>query len=202
MRVITTLFFFLCLFTSSQAQYNKGAKLVGGQFSIVSTKDKSGSNNQPTYTNADFQPRVGMFYQNNRLAGVSLSYGVTTYKDVPDNYSYGAGLFLRQYFPLAKSSFSFFTEQNGRVSFGKYNTSSDPGNNERVKRTDVLLGFTPAFAYGPSKRLQLELFFTDLLNLRYSRHKAVEQTPNGTNYSQFVASMGVTSFGLGASLLF
>ncbi len=206
MRVTTTLLFFLFFFTSSKAQYNKGAKLVGGTLRFTSSKNYNASAASDRSSSFGISPSAGVFYQKNRLAGLSLYFGSNKDGDLPNGHDFGGGVFLRQYFQLAKSAFSFFAHESANVTVGRNSRySSSITDAYRIKSTIANVAFAPAFAYGPTKRLQVEVQLPELLSLHYERHKPVfTSSANAYNYSQFGFQTGFqnfSSFTVGLSLL-
>lgn len=209
MKLIATLSLLLFFYFSTNAQYNRGMKLLSGTISIGSEKQENSPYSPDAKTTSiNVRPSLGKFYANNRLIGVFAQFSSYKRTDVPVSQSIGGGVFLRQYMPLGKSSFSIYMHEELFASFGKDYENTLPGPNVKIKTTYATLAVRPALAYGLTKKLQLELQLVDLLSIGYTRRTPTgDESESVVKRSSFYASTGLTSaplasFGLGMSLLF
>jgi hypothetical protein len=171
MRLFTLLISSLLIFSALSAQ-QKGNILIGGTvgFYRAKTNDFLDSSRSTTIYLA---PSIGKFYRTNRMAGISLDLGKTSYKDKnAKSSSYGGGVFLRQYQPLGKS-FYLFAQEGIRAQFSKSQAHyyADLSYIEKTEYQYAGLYFYPGVAYGLTKKLQLEVAFTQMVSLYYSHSK-------------------------------
>ena len=160
MRLFTLLV--VCIFISSAlAAQQKGNILIGGAIGFTKDNQDDGVNHysQTTFT---LRPSIGKFYQNNRMAGISMSYNVSKFEDSVSSRSIGLGVFLRQYLPLGKSFFLFAEEGiNGYAR--KYNYAYSFPVQYEVKERSASFNFYPGLAYAVNTRFHLELAFPNCL---------------------------------------
>lgn len=198
MKFITTLSLLLFFFFSTNAQYNKGAKLLGGSIYIVGQQSKYEDPLQDVKTTSiSFAPYLGSFYRQNRVAGVLASYGSNKRTNVPASQIFGAGVFLRQYFPIGKSAFSFFAHEQLAGSFGKtYENYS--GSNVKFKTSNITASIRPAIAYSIFKKLQVELQLPELISVGYYRNKpSGAQNQSVADFSTFGIQSGFSNYSVG-----
>lgn len=197
MKITSTLLFILFIAVSANAQdIVKGRTSVGGMLSFARQKNEGTElNYNGKYTWITINPAVGKFYNNNRMVGFNLSYSrekrtVNTYT----NHSYGGGLFLRQYVPLAKS-FYLFAEEG--ASFRSSKTRQETNiYKETLKTVNVSLDFYPGLSYAITKRLFAELALVDLVNVGYTKEDRAQVFRDGSP----TVKVKSTSFGLSAGL--
>lgn len=198
MKFITTLSFLLFFFCSTHAQYNKGAKLLGGSFSVDGQQSKYEEPLQDSkVTSISITPSVGKFYRQNRAVGILASYGSYKQTNVPTSLSIGAGVFLRQYFPIGKSAFAFFAQEQLGGSFGK-SYDNYTGGNVKFKTSSVNASIRPAIAYSIFKKLQIELLLPSLVSVNYYKKKpSGAQAQNASEFTNFGISSGFTNYSVG-----
>ena len=197
MRIFTLFVITFFIYSTSFSQ-QKGDVLLGGTIGFFDFKsDHFGTANNET--DFYFNPSVGKFYTNNKMAGINLFYSHSKFRDSLNGNSFGAGVFLRQFKPLGKS-FLLFAEEglNGRIS--RYNDYSGSPADIKTKETNIYLNFYPGLAYSVSSSLWLELALPQLLSIDYSTRKFKNKTipePNENNSKSFSISTGLTSWSLG-----
>jgi hypothetical protein len=172
MRLFTLLITSLLISSALSAQ-QKGDILVGGTvgFNRTKTNDFLDSSRSTTIYLA---PSIGKFYRTNRMAGISLDLGKTSFKDKnAKSSSYGGGVFLRQYQPLGKS-FYLFAQEGIWAQFLNSHAYyfTDLSYIQKTKSQYAGLYFYPGVAYGLTKKLQLEVAFTQMVSLYYSHSKS------------------------------
>lgn len=124
MRPLLTLFLFLVLVVTSQAQMKKGSWMLDGQFGTsrnkyeINEKPVSGGTQFTSHRGANFylQPGIGYFIKENWALGLSGNFQFVSGKSLNDDGSeaakgdyrvYGLGLFTRRYIPVG-DKLSFF----------------------------------------------------------------------------------------------
>lgn len=172
MRLFTFTFLSL-LISSTLIGQQKGDLLIGGTLGFNRNKTNNFFDSS-RYTTIYLSPSVGKFYRTNRLAGVNLNLIKSSNKDKNiKSSSFGGGIFLRQYQPLGKS-FYLFAEEGIFAHFGKSQGYYITGQSyiEKIKQQNAGLYFYPGLAYGLTKKLQLEVAFTQLVSFYYSHSKS------------------------------
>jgi hypothetical protein len=210
MQKIISVFLLLTASLVSRAQINKGALLLGGDFTFntLTQKTPASNNAQSVTTNFSILPSFGKAIANNLVVGLDLNYisaesqDVATGSPVTDSKTnnYGLGVFLREYKPLGKG-FSIFTQL--RLN-GAYSTASNNGI-QNGRGYNLNLGFTPGASYAISKRVQLETAIQNLLFVGYAHQKVGTDATNFTFAHDLTAgsnlSTGFSSLVLGVRFL-
>lgn len=199
---------------SSNAQFQKGDKIVGAGFGISSSSQTSSSGTMPvenrnTGLNISFD--YGYAKMENRLSGFYINAGYsinkTNYSTQPsmnskdDGYNTGAGFFTRRYRSLGKE---FFLFAEGRVgaSYSARNYSYNIYSKE--KSYGISAGIYPGVAFRHGKRLLLELRFADFVNIGYSYSESKLLNSNNKEIRKSFnagSSLGLgylSNFGIGA----
>lgn len=159
----------LCIASTLSAQIGKGSILLGGNLGFTSTT--SGSDKNEGFL---ISPSLGMAVAENLIAGVNVRYVFSESSgSASETRNYGAGFFLRKYKHLGKG---FYLFGEGELGFDRFREKQRVVNNQIpdvvISRTNAFrLGLAPGISYALTKRLQLELMFTDLLSVSYSTTK-------------------------------
>jgi len=159
----------------SQAQINKGAILLGGNFSAGTSSDKpDGVDKALKSTNLSFFPSYGRAIRDNLVLGFDLLFiydtqapGLTS---TSQTNGYGAGFFVRKYKPLG-SGFSLFGQTRLGFNYQDYQTDYSAGTGSQHQDQRALgasLAFTPGIAYAVSRRWQLETSLPSLASINYT----------------------------------
>ena len=168
MRLFTFTFLSL-LISSTLIGQQKGDLLIGGSLGFNRNKVNDFFDSSRS-TTVYVSPSIGKFYRRNRLAGINLDLSKTSHKNKnAKSSSFGGGFYLRQYQPLGKS-FYLFAEEGLFAHFGKnqgYYINGQPYI-QKTKQQNAGLYFFPGLAYGLTKKLQLEVAFTQLVSLYYA----------------------------------
>ena len=193
MRETITVVIFSLLFVSASAQLNKGQRQVGGVVGVVSSEIENSQAADPKATSIQIQPTIGKFYRDKRFAGIHLSYVGTFYPNSPDAYSFGGGVFLRQYKQLGKSDLYLFAHESMSYAHYRYSNTSN-GDRVPMSANSISAGIVPAIAYAATRRLQLELSIPELATIQYytSHPKNKDDTRQPTNRS-FSFSTGLST---------
>ena len=163
---------------SSNAQFQKGDRIIGAGFGISSSKQIAASGSIPvenrnTGLNISFD--YGYAKMENRLSGFYINTGYsmnkTNYSTQPamnrkeDGYNTGAGFFTKRYRSIGKN---FFLFAEGRIgaNYSVWNYSNNVYSKE--KTYGISAGIYPGIAFRHGKRLLLELRFADFANIGYS----------------------------------
>ena len=165
---------------TTSAQIKKGSLLLGGQVSYADVKSnyntpQSDQKNKSAYFNVS----VGTAFKENKVLGVSVSYGHfnSDYNYNGNSYTniksdrYNFDVFYRQYKKLAKD-FYLFGELGGGY-FGGNQTDTDIPSNNKTKYTEsgAELYLTPGIAYRIYKKLQVELVIPQIAGTSYFSSK-------------------------------
>jgi hypothetical protein len=182
----------------ANAQVNKGSILLGGNISANTSNSNYGTT-EAKQNSWVINPSVGYAYKLNRIIGFSFGYshgnartesGSTVSINRFNNYS--AGIYQRSYFPIGKN-FSLYGQ--GDLSFGylRRNVTNTPGSSYIEKQTGVVLSVSPGISYAISKKIMIELGFSNLLTVGYNSTTTnyTGTFPNPTNKTN--------SFSIGAN---
>jgi hypothetical protein len=175
------------------AQIKKGSILLGGQIGFNDFKVDY-NNAQPDQKNKNtiFNISVGTAIRENKVLGVSITYG---HVDYDHNYNgnafvnskgdqYGIDIFYRQYKKLAKDLY-FFGELGAGYSGSNQTDTDVPGNN-KTKYTSSGGGvyLSPGVAYRIYKKLQVELLVPSIAGASYTVDKVTFTANNALNSTQ------------------
>lgn len=135
------LFLLICFLTVSFvsfAQFSRNRLIVGGNLEFQKMKDDDYIADENKKTTFIFSPSIGIFYRDNRAAGVRFHHHSSGIN--------GGGVFLRQYKALGKSFF-LFAEENLMALFQKrtsYSTTLQTP--EKAKSLSISASFSPAIS--------------------------------------------------------
>lgn len=178
---------------SATAQIKKGAILLGGQISYADA-NANYSATQPDLKSrsANFNVSVGKAFKENKILGVSVSYGHfnsdynyngNTYTNIISN-RYNFDFFYRQYMKLAKD-FYFFGELGAGYVGGNETDTDIPGNSKtKYTESGAELYLTPGIAYRIYKKLQVELLIPQIAGVNYIVQKRTLSANNPSDYRQ------------------
>ncbi len=166
----------LAIATSSNAQINKGATLIGGNIGGSTSKTDRPNQDEGNASGFNVGLRIGKAVKENLIIGGLASYSRAKEKNVsPYDYTnnlFEAGIFARKYKQIASSSFYIFATGTLTGGFEKRDNSySGISSPQESKLTRVDLGLTPGVSYGVNKWLHIEAGFNDLLRLGYSSER-------------------------------
>jgi hypothetical protein len=161
-------------------------------------------------------PAIGKAIGKNTILGIDLSYSHAESKTKngwPEKGkadSYGAGIFLRQYFPIISRLYVFSHIRAG-VSFGKEKNHYVDYVSDYVtdnKNWGARIDFYPGVSFAVNRKLQLESGFNNLLGIQYSHSKTKTTLSTGKTSSyksdQFLAGASLnnsSTFFIGFRLL-
>lgn len=168
------------LFTAiaANAQMEKGTVLLGGNLS-VGTYNNTFNGTETKSTTFGIAPSVGWAYSTNRFLGFSLNYAYSKQSQDYKQNTFGVGVYMRQYLPVAKSLY-LFAHEGLSVSTNKGSGvigTTLPASRDS-KGWNATLGLSPGLAYDLTKKIQLELLLNNLLGVGYS-HSKITDTPQG-----------------------
>jgi hypothetical protein len=186
---------------SASSQIKKGSLLLSGTVQ-ASTSKKTETNNQTAKNNSILlSPSLSSFYADNRSFGINLLYQRVKPVDMQfTSRYYGAGLFLRQYFPLGKI-FYLYSHEGLSVRGGRYKGyyQYTPPLLAKNKELNTSLNVQPGVACMLGKRLFLNLDLPELARMDFQHSSyEVEGNPslNGkTNSFAISSSLAGTSLG-------
>lgn len=184
----------LMMASSLHAQIEKGWKQLGGVIGLQSSNSKNevtGVENSTTYVQVN--PSIGKFYANNRIVGLDLIYfGGFNKNDVPDNYSVGGGVFVRQYKPIGKSGLYVFLHERATLLFGKF-FNAVGSDYVQMKSISAALTVVPGMTYAVTRQLQVDLLIPDIGTLQYTHSKPKDKGADASlNTKQFTFRTGIS----------
>jgi hypothetical protein len=187
----------------SHAQINKGAYLLGGDFSYnaLSSSTPSANDAHNDTKNLSLSPSFGKAIAANLVFGIELNYFTAQSKDVATgspvtsaiSSSYGGGFFLREYKALGKG-FSIFTQESLMAAYATA-TNNDI---QSGRGYSVSFVFTPGLSYSITHRILLETSLQNLFFVTYAHQKLGTDATNytyqhdisvGTNLSNTFTSL-------------
>ena len=202
MKKIILLSFSVLLFALvTNAQITKGSIYLGGSIGASNAKSESSTtSNEGKQSSFSLNPAVGIAVRHNVIAGIEFNYvhsKSASFSNNQDNKNngYGAGLFLRKYFPLSNRFYVF-----GQTGLGYFHQNWDylqtPGYNYTAqnKQSSISANLFPGLAIHVIKSLYLEAAFNNLIQLSYSA------TSTTANYLGTVSTSKQKGFNIGSSL--
>lgn len=187
----------------ASAQITKGSVYLGGSVGGGTTKiENSNAPGNGRSSGFSLYPAVGTAVRNNLIAGISLTYTHGKTENLNGNQNsrrngYGAGVFLRKYYPLSDRIYVF-----GETSLGyfqqKWEYLPTPGYNSTQvnKQNSVFLSIFPGLAVHVIKSLYLETAFNNLLQIGYSSSNSTTRyagTTSTAKQKDFTAQSSLTS---------
>lgn len=200
------------VFSSLQAQTNKGAWMLGG--SLNYSIDKDVRSNPPStdhqiyrYQSMQFSPQIGRFVNDNLVLGLNLSLRGYTWTNHSESTgerlffqgssTYSVGGFTRKYFPISEQ-FHLFAQGNLSY-FHQQNTNAHGINAEEQTNwtNGIELSGHGGIAYFPKKWLAIEGIINPIsysYNVRKENYSPIESS---TKYHDFKVGFSTTSIFLG-----
>ena len=158
---------FLLTTLAVHAQIDKGRVQIGGDLNFNNQHFSQSSNSINNYTSLIIRPSIGRFYATNQLAGLFLNF-VYAGNYTGKTYTYGGGVYFRQYKQVVKSLYVFAEEQGG-FNYNRY--TNFPSVSSPVNSYSISLNLRPGIAYDLTKRMQLEMAYNNLLSVSYNYSK-------------------------------
>ncbi len=200
----------ICLGQLTQAQFNVGDKLLGGELQLgfnSSTFQSGSTNNDSKNSFGSFQLSFAKANRENAVRGfrVSFNYNNSENNNVTESLGFGIGFFKRKYLALGKQFFVF-----GEAAID-YNYGSGSVKNNNLKLSSftlhrIAVGFSPGLAYLIGKKWLASARFNELLAIGYNQQKnETNSTPPmaSTNQDLFLnSSSTVGNFFLGFNYIF
>jgi hypothetical protein len=174
-RITLTTIAILLFASVTNAQITKGAFYLGGSIGASSTKQETGnSSTEGKSTLFSVNPALGVAVKNNLIAGIDLNYLHGSIENLSGNQDnkrngYGAGIFLRKYFPISNRFYVF-----GQTGLGYFSQKNEyiqtPGYPFTLtnKQHSISASIYPGVAIHVFKSLYLEAAFNNLLQIEYS----------------------------------
>lgn len=195
---------------SINAQISKGSILLGGGIGYSSQENKlEGSTIENKTSNFYISPAIGIAVKENLIAGGDLSFS-SQFQDNMNNEAiinyYGAGIYMRKYFPIASR---FYIFGQGRVGANIFDGETTQGTDyiSTNKGYNVNVGIYPGISFQVNKKLHLETGFNNLVYIQYENGKIKTQSlgnvSNATSKSFSVNSSlnNMSGFYVGLRLL-
>ncbi len=159
-------FILLALAVRSQAQFNKGQKVLGGSLSFYSRNTKAAYNSSSPNTGTSFgiSPSLGIFVKPNLAVGALVTYSSLHIKDGTssgsDQTTMGGGMFLQRYFTISDKFFFTIMGSADYSSEKETFTVTDPTTNATIWNTSkthaIGVHVRPSFIFFPSPKWALE----------------------------------------------
>jgi hypothetical protein len=201
MKKFTFLFFIVSfIFTLTvNAQITKGSIFLGGDIGGSTQTTKRNGTKVGSQDGLTISPVFGKAIKENLILGGDVGFNLYENNNNPNsttfsgqkNNSYGAGIFLRKYKPIGKSSFSMFLQGRVGVNYNSIEYSNPSSNFDKTKRYTVGVSVYPGISYTVSKRLQLETGFNNLLGLNYFTEK--REVGGGFPYTDKTNGISISS---------
>jgi hypothetical protein len=187
-RFTLTTIAILLFATITKAQITKGSFYLGGSIGASSTKQEN--SNSPVEGKSKWlsvNPAVGIAVKNNLIAGVDLNYLHYTTREFQnsqdnDRNGYGAGIFLRKYFPISnrfyvfgQTGIGYFSQKNEYLQSTGYSYTST---NEQHS---VSANIYPGVAIHVFKSFYLDAAFNNLLQIGYSTSTSTRNSNGSTD---------------------
>lgn len=202
-KILLSFITLFCCVAFLNAQISKGSVLLGGSIGVSSNTSESG-NNKSTQKSFYVSPAIGVAVKTNLIAGGDLSYSY--YKNSQPVFNetkyitYGAGVFVRKYFPV---SGKFYLFGQARTGINIINSKSEDinGSAQKDKGWGINLGIVPGISYAVNKKLHIEsgfnnIFFADYQHLNQqdiSQGNSIKTIKNsfslGSNLNNFSSSL-------------
>lgn len=216
MRKFTFLFLIASLIfaVTTEAQIKKGSVFLGGDIGGATQTTKRNGTEVNSQNGLTISPVFGKAIKENLILGTDAGFSSYKNNNNPNlstftgqkNNSFGAGIFIRKYKPIGKSSFSIFLQGRFGVNYNSIEYTGLAPNFDKTKRYNIGIYAYPGVSYTISKRLQLETGFNNLLGLNYFTEKrevsgisAYTEKTNGVNISTSLNN--ISSLYLGFRLL-
>lgn len=211
----------LCYSLIASAQIKEGSFLLNGAISYINTNNYDFPfNPKGNYSSPSFTISAGKAFKENSVFGVILSYSNVAYSNIISNNidyggiisppyrnnktnSYNAGVFYKKYKKLAKD-FYLFGQLEVAFDFSHGIASDSSNESITIKSIGAQIVFTPGISYQILKNLQLELTIPNVGGIDYSTSKNIQPSikENSFSFNTSLNSFGITSFGVGCSLIF
>ena len=217
-RILLTLTLFISSTLLTKAQFKKNDILLGGQLSYSYNSSNQKYVNGPTYDNKAttgiFTINFGKALNENTIAGITLSYIPYTMNNynvdgiIPAKYQdngYAAGIFYRKYKNLGKE-FYFFGEVSALYNWSNQSAKDSTGKEIQTGSSwSAGIHFAPGIAYKVSRHFFMELSFSDLINMGYTKSNSKTPQTNSVydrlNLSTSLSSGFLSNLGVGFKLV-
>lgn len=179
---------------TASAQIKKGSFFLGGDIAVANVKTSrtstSSSGNTPPggkIKALSIQPVIGIAVKENLIAGVDVAYSKGKSENVASTGTinqdgFGAGVFLRRYYPLASR---FYLFGQARLGYAKQNSEQKlPSTSQftiKEETASVLASLYPGLAYNVTKSFYLEVGFSNLLQTGYEKTTRTESQTFNNN---------------------
>lgn len=202
----------ICLWQLTQAQFNVGDKLLGGelQLGFNATNFQSGSSSNDSKNGfGSIQLNFAKANRENAVRGFRFAFNYSS-SDIGNNskaesLGFGVGVFKRKYLALGKQFFVF-----GEAAIDYTYSSTDMKTNNVSTSSAIAhriaFGFSPGFAYAISKKWLASARFNELLAIGYNHQKnetATTPIQTSTNQQLFLnSSSSIGNFFFGVNYVF
>jgi hypothetical protein len=171
---------------TTNAQMEKGTVLIGGNLSVGTGKNTTNGSEYKQIT-LGIAPSVGWAYSTNKFFGFSLNYAYSKQTEDYKENIFGAGVFMRQYMPVAKNLY-LFAHEGLNFSAGKGSglfNATGIGYDVDANKWNATLGLSPGLSYELTKKMQLEVLLNNLLSVGYAHAKSTSTQHNTTSKTEY-----------------
>lgn len=195
----------IALASASHAQITKGTTFLGGGIGYNSYKSDLSTNTSTKEQSLHVSPSIGKAIKENRVAGIFLRYAHQSsevkmpQEPIKPYYNnYGAGFFLREYFPLNKN-FYLYGEPSIALGYNKekqHYSTTDP---TIYKGWNAGISLATGLTCALSKKFHLEAGLPGLAGISYGRSKSKNNTVEGkySSFGFYSSLSGATDFSIG-----
>jgi hypothetical protein len=152
-------------FSYAQAQTSHGNIMLGGDFSITSSKQETGGEDIKT-TTFEFSPSAGYFVIDNLAVGLDLSFSSETQEDDKES-SFLVGPFARYYKFTSNEKFAFY----GQTGFMFGSLKDEPDGADETKGSLFNFYISPGFSYFFNEKWALDLRLQGISYTSYDPNK-------------------------------
>lgn len=203
MKKLQLLFAALLTAAAAQAQINKSATLLGGEFRYLNYEDDAADNNISSSSGL-FHISAGKAIKEATVVGITLGFQPINYKDFrpggdsidrAENRFY-AGVFYREYRPLAKNLY-YYGQVNLEGFGGTYKeVHANADRNQTFTQKGGYMSLDAGIAYQLFRRVQFEVSIPALLSAQYLVRNSDHANNQGKEdkYRQFSAGSSLSNF--------
>lgn len=205
----TILAFIVVISTMANAQFNKGQKVLGGNFGFSISKNKSSDDYISRQYSLSLNPSFAKFTKSNQLCGIGVGYGYNRQKSespnsLPNSYntnqSVGVNVFSQRFYSMAKKLyFTLNTPASIYYMFGNNNAGSSTSVNEsKTSGYSINVSLAPGLSYQLNNRWLFDAYLSNLVNVGFSHNQTKTANSNlKTKGDSFGISSSLSNTNLG-----
>ncbi len=189
--------------TMANAQFNKGQKVLGGNFGFSTGKSKSSENYTSHQNSFTINPSFAKFTKSNQLCGIGVGYGYSRLQNkTPNNaqnsnsinQSLGVNVFSQRFYSIAKKL--YFTLNIPASVYYVYAKNTLESTNAIIENKSngysLNVSVAPGLSYQLNNRWLFDAYLSNVINVGFSHSQSKTSNPNSKTKSD--------SFGISSSL--